>query len=244
MGVHGPGMRPLAHALWLVLALATCSAGNARAQASAHHPVPPVQAPGADPASAGLQASPPARQLIAWVKSTQDSAGQPFIVIDKPQARAFAFDAQGRLRGTAPVLMGLARGDLSVPGIGERPLSAIRPEERTTPAGRFEAQHGRNAQGEDIVWVDYEAAVSLHRVRATNPSERRLQRLATPTPLDNRISYGCINVPVAFYERVVLPLLRPANGQAVVYVLPDELPLATVFPRLAKRPDGPALAAY
>jgi hypothetical protein len=31
---------------------------------------------------------------------------------------------------------------------------------------------------------------------------------------DNRISYGCINVPAAFYDGVVRPLL--AGGRAVV----------------------------
>ncbi len=58
-------------------------------------------------------------------------------------------------------------------------MASILPEERTTPAGRFVAELGHNIKGEDIVWVDYDAAVSLHRVRATNPTERRLQRLAT-----------------------------------------------------------------
>ena len=42
------------------------------------------------------------------------------------------------------------------------------------------SEPGRNLQGEDIVWVDYDAAVSMHRVRANNPAERRLERLARP----------------------------------------------------------------
>jgi hypothetical protein len=63
------------------------------------------------------------------------------------------------------VLLGLARGDVSVPGIGERKISDINPHERTTPAGRFISEPGRNLSGEDIVWVDYDAAVSMHRVR-------------------------------------------------------------------------------
>ena len=181
------------------------------------------------------QATPAARQLMAWVRDSRDHQGLPFIVIDKPRARAFVFAASGALRSTAPVLMGAARGDLSVPGIGERPMASIRPEERTTPAGRFLAEIGRNTQGEEIVWVDYDAAVSLHRVRATHPAERRLQRLASATPSDNRISYGCINVPRSFFERQVLPLLRGAGGRAVVYVLPEVLPLTAVFPGLGLR---------
>ena len=152
-------------------------------------------------------------------------------------ARVHVFDASGKERGSAPILLGLARGDDSVPGIGERPMAQIRPEERTTPAGRFASEPGRNLQGEDIVWVDYDAAVSMHRVRATNPAERRLQRLATSTVEDNRISYGCINVPAAFYDAHVKPALGTRRG--VVYVLPETRSLVSVFgTRLAGAAKG------
>ena len=79
-------------------------------------------------------------------------------------------------------------------------MADIKPSERTTPAGRFEVEPGRNTQGEDIIWVDYDVAVSMHRVRTANKKDRRLERLATPTVSDNRISYGCINVPEQFYN--------------------------------------------
>jgi hypothetical protein len=129
------------------------------------------------------------------------------------------------------VLLGLARGDASVPGIGERKMSEIRPEERTTPAGRFASEPGRNLSGEDIVWVDYDAAVSMHRVRPTVKAERRLERLATPTAADNRITYGCINVPAAFYDAYVKPALGARHG--VVYVLPETSASRSVFGFLA-----------
>ena len=165
--------------------------------------------------------------LVQWVRATGDNQGMAFAVVDKKRARVHVFDASSKERGSAPILLGLARGDDSVPGIGERPMAQIRPEERTTPAGRFASEPGRNLQGEDIVWVDYDAAVSMHRVRATNPAERRLERLATPTVEDNRISYGCINVPAAFYDAHVKPAL--GTRRAVVYVLPETRPLAAVF---------------
>lgn len=160
-----------------------------------------------------------ARQIADRIVDSNDSRGLPFVIIDKTNAKIFAFNAGGLVLGAAPALLGSARGDESVPGIGERKLSEIRPEERTTPAGRFVAESGRNSNGEDIVWVDYDAAVSLHRVRANNPQERRLQRLASPTPKDNRISYGCINVPAHFYNTVISPMF--ANSDGIVYVLPE-----------------------
>jgi len=159
------------------------------------------------------------REVADWALASGDAKGLPFLIVDKQAATLHVFDAGGRPMGSSPVLLGLARGDDSVPGIGERPMSQIRPHERTTTAGRFLGERGVNIHGEDIVWVDYDAAISLHRVRPSNPKERRLERLRTPTIDDNRISYGCINVPVAFYERVVDPAF--AEGHAIVYVLPE-----------------------
>ena len=173
------------------------------------------------------QASRDARQLADWVVDSGDNAGKPFVIVDKVDARIFVFDAGGRIRGAAPALLGSARGDHSVPGIGERELSDVHPADRTTPAGRFVAALGRNFRGEDVVWVDYDTAVSLHRVITSNPKERRLHRLATPTAKDNRISYGCINVPAAFYEAVVGPAFTGTEG--IVYVLPEVLSMREVF---------------
>lgn len=177
--------------------------------------------------------SAPARTLVQWVNATHDNGSAPFAVIDKRQARIWVFDDKGRLKDTAPVLLGYARGDDTVPGIGDKPLKDVKPSEKTTPAGRFVTEPGRNLNNEDIFWVDYDAAVSMHRVRATNPSERRLQRLASPTPADNRISFGCINVPAAFYDRVVNPAFSRARG--IVYLLPEVKPLGVVFKPLAGR---------
>jgi hypothetical protein len=137
------------------------------------------------------------------------------------------FEPSGRLKAASPELLGYAIGDDNAPGIGTKPLAQIRPEERTTPAGRFVAEVGMNARGEDVVWVDYDAAVSMHRVLTTNPAERRLERLATPTNEDNRVSYGCINLPKAFYEDVLAPTVKSAG--AIIYVLPETRPMQQVF---------------
>ncbi|HEX2966534.1 MAG TPA: hypothetical protein VHO84_12160 [Syntrophorhabdaceae bacterium] len=113
-------------------------------------------------------------------------------------------------------MLGLTQGDDSVPDIGSRELSDIKPEERTTPAGRFVASLGYNLQKKDVLWIDYNLALSMHRIITTR---ERLRRMATPTPLDNRISYGCINVPAKFYENVVKPAFTGTRG--IVYILPE-----------------------
>lgn len=189
---------------------------------------PPAQARAVPPPAPSADA----QTLLQWVRSSADNAGAPFMIIDKRQARVWVFDGKGALRGSSAVLLGLARGDASVPGIGTRPLAQVRTYERTTPAGRFVVEPGRNLGQEDVLWIDYDAAVSMHRVRATNPSEKRLQRLASPSPADNRISYGCINVPVRFFDRVIQPGFARLGG--VAYVLPEVRPLRAVFPTMAR----------
>jgi hypothetical protein len=116
------------------------------------------------------------RLMADWVVDSGDNGNMPFVIVDKIDAKVFVFDADGRLRGAAPALLGLARGDDSIPDIGNQKLSDIRPEERTTPAGRFVASLGYNFSGKDILWVDYDLALSLHRVITSNHTERRLQR--------------------------------------------------------------------
>ncbi len=189
---------------------------------------------------ASASASRDVRHIVDWVVHSGDNRGLPFAIIDKTNARVFVFAPDGAFRGASPVLLGLARGDHTVPGIGEREMSSIRPDERTTPAGRFVAERGRNIKGEDIIWVDYDAAVSMHRVRANNPRDRRLERLASPTVADNRISYGCINVPAKFYNTVIDRTFH--SGNAIVYVLPETRPAREVFGSYAVGPREQASA--
>lgn len=202
--------------LALGLVLAVSSPAAARQQA------PSGQAEAVEPGS-----SPAIQRLKSWVLETGDNQGLPFVLIDKVNAHVFAFDRDGRLLGATPVLLGLARGDIAPPDIGDRPLSAIGPEDRITPSGRFLAAMGENLTRASVLWIDYDGALSLHPVRG-RPADRRLQRLATPTPEDNRISYGCVNVPVAFYEDVIAPTFRGTVG--IVYILPEDRAMAEVFP--------------
>lgn len=172
-------------------------------------------------------ASEDAVRMAQWILEAGNNRGLSFMIIDKKDAKVFVFDPDGRLRGATAALLGAAIGDDSVPGIGDRKLSTILPEERTTPAGRFVAALDHNIAGKDILWVDYANAISLHRVVTGNAQERRAQRLASPTTSDKRISYGCINVPPKFFDKVVTPAFRRSNG--IVYILPETRPLAAVF---------------
>jgi hypothetical protein len=176
----------------------------------------------------GQERPPPDVQHLAdWVVDSGDNAGLPYVLVDKVNARVFVFLSDGRLRGATPALLGLTRGDRSAPGIGSRKLSTITPQERTTPAGRFVANLDRSLSGEEILWVDYDSGVAIHRVITTAPKERRLERLESSLPLEHRITFGCINVPVKFYEKVVSPAFTGTNG--IVYVLPETKSVRDMF---------------
>lgn len=173
------------------------------------------------------KASPQALHVANWVVDSSDNAGMPFMIVDKVLARVLIFDADGSLQGAAPALLGLARGDNSTPGIGQRKISSIRPDERTTPAGRFIASLGRDVYGEEMLWVDYDTAISLHPIVKGTSEERRSQRLNSKSPDDNRISYGCINVPIKFFELLVRHTFTSTSG--IVYILPETRTAQEVF---------------
>ncbi len=164
---------------------------------------------------------------VQWVLRTQDHRGRPFAVVDKKSARIHVMDRNGELRGTSAVLLGIAPGDGTAPGMEGRQPASLSWHERTTPAGRFESEPGHNLTGEAIVWFDYTAKLAIHRLRPAPPIERRAERLASSESGDNRISLGCVVVPTVFYDDVIGPLLGKSLG--VVYVLPESQPLARML---------------
>jgi hypothetical protein len=217
------------------MSLAMLSAG-ASAWAAAPESIRPD-----DLAEAALAGPSPTTQVADWVTASGDNHGAPFAIIDKATATVFVYDRRGGLQGAAPALIGVAPGDDSVPGIGERPLSSLLEEEKTTPAGRFVISFGRDLKGAPVLWIDYQTAISIHPVVTTNRKEQRQVRLDSPSPEDNRITYGCINVPMAFYEEVVHPAF--AEGKGVFYILPEEKPLEAVFPGFRGQAQPAVLSA-
>lgn len=177
-----------------------------------------------------LPASEAAARVANWVIASEDNRNMPFAIVDKRTAQVLVFAADGTLKGAAPALLGLAVGDHSTPGVGDRELSDIAPEERTTPAGRFVVAYGPAPAGKTVLWVDYATAISLHPVINTNKKEQRPKRLASETADDNRITFGCINVAPSFYRKVVRPTFKGEGG--VFYVLPDVTPLEQALPGL------------
>jgi len=174
-----------------------------------------------------------AQRVTTWVTETADNQSLPYIVIDKPSATIIVYDASGKPVATGPVLIGIAEGDDATPGVGSKSLSEIGPAEKTTPAGRYLAKFGRAAGNTKVLWVDYATSVAIHTIPPGN-KENRTKRMLSPAIDDNRVTFGCINVPKAIYNGKIAPMFGKKGGY--VYILPDSKPLEAAFPPLHARP--------
>lgn len=208
------------------MALALASIGVANAEDAAAQPTAAV-----DELPPGQEVSNTVIELAGWVVATKDSQGYPFAIMDKAAAQVLVFDGEGRLRGAASGLFGSATGDHTAPGIAGLALREIPGRDRTTPAGRFVGGYGPSIDAGRVLWVDYESAVSIHPTAMGVPAERRVERLASPPPDDNRVTHGCINVSPGFYEKVIQATFERGG---VFYVLPDKASIAETFPEFAK----------
>jgi hypothetical protein len=156
--------------------------------------------------------------IANWVSYTRNNQKKAFVVIDKKNAQMYVFEPDGKLKNNATVLLGQAVADVLPPGTASKPISQLKLHEKATPAGRFLAKPGKNHKGEDVIWIDYNSAISLHRLRKVG-KENRAERLASAELDDNRISNGCVNVPPAFYDSLLRPTVLKKG--AYVYVLPE-----------------------
>ncbi len=221
--MHTPITRAACGALLWALAFASAGvlcAGDALAQTAGVDQLPPEQ-----------DVSDTVIELAGWVVASGDSQGYPFAVIDKDAAQILVFGGDGRLRGAAPGLFGSAVGDHVAPGIAGLALREIPGRDRTTPAGRFVGGYGPSIDAGRVLWVDYDSAVSIHPTATGVPAEKRAERLASPTPDDNRVTHGCINVEPGFYELVVRPTFERGG---VFYILPDTASLEETFPEFVE----------
>ena len=187
-----------------------------------------------------VEPTPDARHMADWVVARHDNGRMPFLVLDKRDARLYVFKPSGELIDQTPVLLGAAHGDDTYPGIGDVPIDKVKPYQRTTAAGRFVTRPGLDADHTDVVWLDYDAALAMHRVINKVKSERRLQRIASPNPKVRRISWGCINIPIAFFDTYISPVYGKRSG--VTYVIPERKTFEEVFERNGGTPQTVAVA--
>ena len=158
-------------------------------------------------------ATPTETAVVQNIVAQNDNQGKQFIVADKQAGTLTMYTASGQQITSTPTLFGKTKGD-SV-------------SSKNTPSGRFETKqanvstegYGGSAQvltqnGQNLQLGG--SSYAIHRVYTKYKSENRQGRLDTPTATDNRISLGCINVPVDFYDTYL-----NSDQATVVYVMPE-----------------------
>ena len=215
----------------LFCALAFASVGVASAKDAAAKEAAAKTAVAADQLPPGQEVSDTVIEFAGWVVASKNNQGYPFAIMDKAAAQILVFGGDGRLRGAAPGLFGSATGDHTAPGIAGLALREIPGRDRTTPAGRFVGGFGPSIDAGRVLWVDYESAVSIHPTATGVPAEKRPERLASPSPDDNRVTHGCINVSPEFYEHIIQSTFERGG---IFYILPDTASLAETFPDFAQ----------
>lgn len=124
-------------------------------------------------------------------------------------------DANGKVLATAPALYGAKTGDGM--SLGETPAGIFSLQQEAAPKSYGgDLQQFATAPDGDIL--------AIHRVLTTNPKQNRLGRLASKTAADNRVSLGCINIPVDIYNKYL-----SSGFKGKLYIIPDQKKLGDVF---------------
>lgn len=169
----------------------------------------------------GKAVSSDTRTMAGWVMKSGDNASLPFAIADKKSGMISFFDGDGNLAITSPALFGRAPGDLLTAKQLAKPIeeSRLDPSGHITPAGRFEADYNDDSDyGAKIDFLKKKnSVIAIHRVFTGRPAENRPGRLSSKSPVDNRISLGCINVPDSVADSAI-PAFKSGG---VVYVLPE-----------------------
>ena len=168
--------------------------------------------------------------LAAYVVGTNDNRGMPFILTDKPTATSYVFDAKGTLMAVGPTLMGAARyADVLPTSALNKTVAQTTQAEKVTPAGRYEGKvEPSDAYGSSFRFIELgNSTISGHIAYTGTPSEKRPQRLSTPTVDDNFITYGCLNYGEKFYKDHIE--VQFTNG-GIQYITPMVQTLEQTFP--------------
>ena len=187
----------------------------------------------------GVEASRDVRLVADW--QMRQKHNKSFIIGDKTGGLIYAFDSKGVLLAKAPSLYGAAGKDKLTQGSINRTEAQKTKEDKITPAGVFAGKAEPNWYGKTGIAFDSTRdrvgpnateymTIGIHIVYLGTPSENRQGRLDSASPLDNRISYGCINVPPSFINVIDAHF----SADSVVIVLPELQSAESFFPMMDK----------
>ena len=179
-------------------------------------------------ASARQHVSDTVIEFAGWVVATGITT-LSFAIIDKPPHRSWCSVPWPSSRRGAGLFGSGGRRSYCPRHRRSRASRDPRPGSAPTPAGRFVGGFGPSIDaGRVRGWTTF--PVSIHPI-ATGPSgRRRAERLASPSPDDNRVTHGCITF------RPILRADHPSDvrgGRGVLH-LARYGPLAETVPEFAR----------
>lgn len=140
-----------------------------------------------------------------------------FIIADKPEWTLYLFDVKWQSITSFPGLFGKTKWDIIPRSAIWKDPDRLNKNESISPAwilvldkiykNTYLDSYALNI-GED--WdkdgsINYEWWTALHPVYLKNPAEKRLTRLASKTPEDNKISHWCINISKTDFDKWIFP---------------------------------------
>lgn len=149
-----------------------------------------------------------------WILNYSNNEGKPYVIADKVNGLIYIFDKNGNIIKRTYAIFGKDSGDVLSDG------------KSITPTGIYNASVDNNVtepfyKGTTVDFLDKgESVLAIHRVYLAKPSEKRMERLNSKDPSDNRISHGCINVTDDVYDKIIYPQFNKADG-GMVYILPE-----------------------
>jgi hypothetical protein len=171
------------------------------------------------PEAAKGKMSPLAQSVYEAMAPVAMKTGKWFMVADKPNGMLHIFKEDGSHFISDATLYGKDKGDVLAN------VSSLEGGAKITPAGKFtlkqsEAEYAGKVALLLVESQDSTGYIAVHAADVSTPSERRLERLETPTSADNRISYGCINTKHETFINEIKPHINELDG-GLIFVLPD-----------------------
>jgi 5'-deoxynucleotidase YfbR-like HD superfamily hydrolase len=160
---------------------------------------------------------------------------ESYVIVDKPSATLFIIGADKKLIGQMPVLLGQTKGETPNMSDAESDTAV----QATTPSGKYTLL--RLAGEEDLITYKGKVfslcgsdALALH-ITYPPEKEKRTEALNTPTPEDNRMSWGCINISEEMWGKYIEGNIE-ARG-AYMFITPDN-PIMSLNPETGQVEKG------
>lgn len=145
-----------------------------------------------------------------------DDDKAPVIIADKKQATITVFYPETGAKITQPALFGKVKSNLLDMNVYDYPNKT----NYVTPSGSFPLKKTYSWRLNDdmMIYINGKNAVgAIHPLWMGNPDQKRIERLRSPTPDDNRITGGCINVDADFFYHT----LNTLPDGTLLIILPE-----------------------